>query len=101
MIRKWKESRETWSYQRGVAPCTRCGHPVHPSLAINQEGNIYCAECVKEISLSSHLNDLEPREEETMEEWLARWKQYRGRCIDDQLGKVSEPKKIVRFKVSE
>ncbi|MDD1673494.1 MAG: hypothetical protein LUP99_03690 [Methanomicrobiales archaeon] len=100
MMSKWKESRETWTYQRKVTPCTRCGHPVHPTLAINQEGKIYCSECVKAMSLSSNLDDLEPREGESMDEWLVRWKLYREHCIDDQLAKVpSGPKKKVRFRL--
>jgi hypothetical protein len=99
MVRKWKESRDTWSYQRSVTPCARCGHPVHPSLAITQDGNLYCAECVKALSLSSNLDDLEPRANESMEDWLTRWKQYRERCINDQLARVAPgPKKKVHFK---
>ncbi|MDD1673542.1 MAG: hypothetical protein LUP99_03935 [Methanomicrobiales archaeon] len=101
-MRKQIESRDSFSYQRRVSPCTRCGHPVHPSLAITQDGNIYCAECVKALSLSSHLDNLEPAEGESMEEWLGRWKQYRERCIDDQLARVSTgPKKRVRFRKPE
>jgi len=100
MLPKWEKSQEIWTHQHQVTPCARCGCLVHPTLAINQEGKIYCAECVKAISLSSNLNDLEPRRGESMDEWLARWKQYRERCIDEQLAKVpSGPKKKVRFRL--
>ena len=99
MMPKWKESRETWTFQRKVTPCERCGHPVHPNLAINQDGKTYCADCVKALSLSSSLEDLEPRDDESMDDWLARWKRFREHCLNDQLAQVSTgPKKRVRFR---
>ncbi len=101
MSQKQDESGETWPYRRKVTSCARCGHPVHPSLAIRQDGNLYCAECVKALSLSSRLQDLEPCEGESMEDWLIRWKQYRERCQNAELAAVSGPKKTVRFRKPE
>ncbi len=98
----WKDSQDSWSYQRRANPCTRCGHPVHPSLAIIHEGSVYCADCVKAISLSSRFEDLDPREGESMEDWLVRWRGYRERCINDELARLpAGPKKKVRFKKAE
>ncbi|MDD1671540.1 MAG: hypothetical protein LUO82_00880 [Methanomicrobiales archaeon] len=98
MLRRWKESRETWTYQKKLIPCAKCGRPVLPSLAITQGDQIFCAECVKSSSLYSELENLEPREGESMDDWMARWKKYREHCINNELEKTAAtPRKKAVF----
>jgi hypothetical protein len=95
MIQKWKESKESWHYQRNMTPCAQCGRPVLPSLAISEGENVYCSECVKTQSLQSDLESLEPREGESMDEWMVRWKRYRQRCINLELDSIAPKKRVV------
>jgi|GEM_PF-3583535 len=99
-IRKWQESRDTWVNQKKLTQCDHCGRPILYNLRLSENNKKYCADCVKLLKLREELDDLNPREGESMDDWLKRYRRYRERCQNDELeknGATPRKKAIFRY----